>query len=297
MPELPRGVFAAVPTFFHDDESLDLDAFAAHLRRLAGTGLCGVLVCGSTGEFPALDSGERMDVAAAAVAALRGTPLQVVIHAGAASTRDTVALARHAVSIGAHGVAAITPYYLPVDAAALALHLRRVKDAVGSLPLLAYSFPARAAVAYPVEVLSALAADGVVSGVKESGPDLRRLLDIRQRCGDSFRVYAGAAELLAAATAHGMDGGVLALANAAPGELSQVHACACDGDMPGAVAIFERLRGVGEAASIGLMPAGLKAVLAVQHGAPAAVRGPRMALDAAQLSRVAALLESASPGD
>lgn len=287
-------MLAAVPTFFRADESLDLDAFAAHLGRLGLAGVRGILVCGSTGEFPTLDAGERMELAAAAVAAAP-PGMTVVVHAGAASTRESVLLARHAAEIGAQGVAAITPYYLPIDAAALSLHLRRVKEACGDLHLLAYSFPARAGTQYPLDVLAALARSGVVSGVKESGPELRRLLDVRERCGEDFRVYAGAAELLAAAVAHGMDGGVLALANAAPRALVQAYDSAAAGDVRAAASLLAGTRAVRDAASIGLMPAGLKAVLHVLHGSPPYLRAPRSALDGAHMARVRELLQSAPP--
>jgi 4-hydroxy-tetrahydrodipicolinate synthase len=288
-PTLPSGVFAAVPSFFREDESLDLEAFREHLLRMAQAGLQGVLVCGSTGEFPLLDARERMALAEAAVDCV-GSRMAVVVHVGTPSTRQTEALARHAVAVGADAVAAITPYYLPVDAAALGLHLRRTKQAAGDLPLLAYSFAARAGTQYPAELLAQLAAEGVVAGVKESGPELSRLLDLRRRCGLGFRIYAGAAELLAAATAHGMDGGVLALANAVPDALLRVHRLAAEGEVARAAALFDSLRGVQEATQMGLMPAGLKAVLAALHGAPAQPRAPRQLLDATAMARVTALL-------
>lgn len=288
---LPRGVLAAVPTFFSDDgESLDLGALRAHLAALADAGVCGVLVCGSTGEFPVLSLEERMALAEAAVAAV-GDRMAVLVHAGTPSTRDSVRLARHAASSGAQGAAAITPYYLPVDGAAMALHLRRVKESIGDLPLLAYSFPARAGTEYPLDVLAELAGEGVLSGVKESGGEMRRLLDVRAACGPDFRVYAGAVELLPAAVAAGMDGGILALANAAPGELVAVYRHAASGELQAAEAGIAALAGIREAAALGLMPAGLKAVLAERYGLPAAVRAPRQPLDAAQKARVAELIE------
>jgi len=287
---LPSGVLAAVPTFFRDDESLELPPLRSHLSRLAEAGVRGVLVCGSTGEFPVLSVDERMAVADFVVSQAAALGISVLVHAGAASTRESVQLARHAVSMGAHGVAAITPYYLPVDGAAMAVHLRRIKEAIGDVPLLAYSFPARAGTEYPLEVLSTLAGDGVLSGVKESGGDLQRLLDVRARCGPSFRVYAGAVELLPAAVARGMDGGILALANAAPAELVRAYDLADAGELDAAEAVIAGLAGVREAASLGLMPAGLKAVLAALHGLPAASRTPRLPLTPAELARLTELL-------
>ena len=63
---------------------------------------------------------ERKRVAVLFRAALRGT---LVVHCGAQTTADTVALAGHAAEIGADGVAVIPPPYFPLDDSALAVHL------------------------------------------------------------------------------------------------------------------------------------------------------------------------------
>ena len=49
-------------------------------------------------------------------------PLPVIVHAGAQSTRDTVALAAHAAGAGAAGVAVIGPPYFLLDDRALLEH-------------------------------------------------------------------------------------------------------------------------------------------------------------------------------
>ena len=50
--------------------------------------------------------------------------------------------------------------------------------AAGGLPLIAYTMPAMAGSQWPLDVLRELAAEGVVSGVKESGEEVGRFLQI-----------------------------------------------------------------------------------------------------------------------
>ena len=76
-------------------------------------------MCGTTGEGVLLSLDERRAVAGAFRAALNGV---LVVHAGAQTTRDTVALAAHAAEIEADAVAVIAPPYFPLDADALTAH-------------------------------------------------------------------------------------------------------------------------------------------------------------------------------
>ena len=62
---------------------------------LANGGIDGLLACGTTGEGVLLTVEERRHVAEAFLA-VRPDGFQIAIHAGAQTTRDTVALAAHA---------------------------------------------------------------------------------------------------------------------------------------------------------------------------------------------------------
>ncbi|MEK3884604.1 hypothetical protein [Paenibacillus sp. PL2-23] len=50
MDMLKENIHIAVPTAFHNDESLNAEATLAHIRDLRGRGIRSVLICGSTGE-------------------------------------------------------------------------------------------------------------------------------------------------------------------------------------------------------------------------------------------------------
>ena len=72
----------------------------------------------------------------------------------------------------------ITPYYNRVGPAELAALARAVHERGRGLPLIAYTMPAMAGSQWPLDVLRELAAEGVVSGVKESGEEVGRFLQI-----------------------------------------------------------------------------------------------------------------------
>ena len=119
-----HGALAAAATPLTDDgDRVDTGGIESLAAFCADAGLDGVLVLGTTGEGVLLSLEERRAVAEAFVAALRDR-MDVAVHCGAQSTRDTVALAAHAATIGATAVAVIPPPYFALDAPAILAHLR-----------------------------------------------------------------------------------------------------------------------------------------------------------------------------
>jgi 4-hydroxy-tetrahydrodipicolinate synthase len=164
---MPRAeVIAAVPTLFRDDGALDTEASEAMLASLHGR-VDGVFIAGTTGEFPALDVAERRDLARVALRVFG--PAHTVLHVGAASTREAVALAGGAVALGVRRLAAITPYYLPADCAAVRRHFSAVTEAAGDADVYGYLFPERTGVTLTPGEFAEIATATGLAGAKLSG--------------------------------------------------------------------------------------------------------------------------------
>jgi dihydrodipicolinate synthase/N-acetylneuraminate lyase len=159
----PPLLVAAVTPLADGGAALDERAIWPYVGFLADHGADGVFACGTTGEGILLSADERMRAAVVFRAALRGI---LIVHCGAQSTPETVALAAHAAEIGADAVAVIPPPYFPLDDAALAAHLAAAAAACAPLPFFIYAFAARSG--YPVR-------PGVVERVREAAPNLAGL--------------------------------------------------------------------------------------------------------------------------
>jgi 4-hydroxy-tetrahydrodipicolinate synthase len=159
-------VYAAVPTMFGPDGELDLDANRA-LYKLADGQLDGMLVAGTTGEFPALDDAERLTLIELALA--QAGPDRVIAHIGAPDAWHAARLARAAVARGATRLAAITPYYLTARPDELIAHYRLIRAAAGSAELYGYIFPERTGLRVPPALFGRLAEAAELAGVKASG--------------------------------------------------------------------------------------------------------------------------------
>jgi len=246
------GVGVALVTLFAENGDLDAPATAGLAARLAGLGVRGVVVAGSTGEAATLEDDERAELVAAVRAAVP-PEVPVVAGTGAAGVRRASALTVRALDAGADAVLALSP----PGVADPRPYYDGVAKAAGDRPVLAYHFPRTSPPGIPVELL----ADLPVAGVKDSASDPERLLlELDVFGGD---VYVGSAAMLTMAGAVGATGAVLALANVDPQVCAR--AFAGDGDAQRA------LLGIHVAAGRDF-PASLKALVADRFGVGRTVR-------------------------
>jgi dihydrodipicolinate synthase/N-acetylneuraminate lyase len=186
-----RGALAAALTPLREEgAALDEDAFRPYLDFLAAGGLDGILALGTTGEGILLSAAERRR---AAELFLDG-PLPVIVHCGAQTTAETVALADHAATSGAAGVAVIGPPYYALDEDALFAHFAAAARACAPLPFYVYEFKARSGYAVPVDVIERLRAEASnLAGLKVSD---RPLEAVEPYVLEGLDVFIGAEELL-----------------------------------------------------------------------------------------------------
>jgi dihydrodipicolinate synthase/N-acetylneuraminate lyase len=209
-----RGALAAAVTPLKDaGEALDEDAFAPYVDFLAGGGLDGLLVLGTTGEGFLLPLEQRMRAAQLFIEAAQGR-LLVAVHCGAQSTWDTVELAAHAADSKADAVAVMAPPYFPLDETALLAHFNAAARACAPTPFYVYEFAARSGYAVPVSVLGHLR-DGAPNfrGLKVSDTPWDRFAPYLI---EGLDVFVGPEALIPQGLAAGATGVVSALASAFP---------------------------------------------------------------------------------
>jgi dihydrodipicolinate synthase/N-acetylneuraminate lyase len=207
---MPRAIAAALTPLRNGGADLDLDALPPYLEFLAGHGIDGILLLGTTGEGMNLAVEERR---VALEAALRG-PLPVIAHCGAQTTAATTALCRHAAGAGAAGVAVIAPPYFVLDEEALLAHFTAAASACAPTPFYAYELQAASGYAIPPRVIERLRerAPNLV-GMKVSDAPFAKVSPYML---DGLDVLVGAEALIGEALAAGAAGAVSGLASAFP---------------------------------------------------------------------------------
>ncbi|GAA4167498.1 dihydrodipicolinate synthase family protein [Gryllotalpicola koreensis] len=182
-------LIAAPVTVFGDDGELDLGATRTLFGWLRECGVDGLFTPGTTGEFTALEDGERLAVIEAALEEFG--PDDVIAHVGGATTRQTLRLARAAQQAGARRLAAITPYYFPAGEEALLEHVKRVTDASAGASVYLYVFPARAGTTVAPEALARLATVPGLVGAKISGLSFAANEAYREAVPTGFDLFSG----------------------------------------------------------------------------------------------------------
>jgi 4-hydroxy-tetrahydrodipicolinate synthase len=199
------GVGAALVTLFDEQLAVDVAATTAHAVGLVELGVAAVVVAGTTGEAASLTPEERSALVVAIRAALP-EHVPVIAGTGAPDARQAAHLTERAAADGADAALVLSPH--------LSADPRRYYDAVakaaGSLPLLAYHYPAVCPPGIPLEHL----ADLPVVGLKDSTADIDRLL--AELATWDGAVYPGSSALISTAAQLGCPGVILALANAEP---------------------------------------------------------------------------------
>jgi N-acetylneuraminate lyase len=201
------GVWPAMLTPLTADGQLAFDAIERLTDLFARQGLGGLYVGGSTGQWVSLTLEERRALLECVVRTSAGR-IPVMVHVGATTTSDAVALARHAGEVGADAVSSVAPIYYHHSADAVFEHYRRIGAAAG-LPLFVYHLNIAHQLALsPREYARRLLDLPNIAGMKITDRDLYTFGLIHAYAGDRLQLFSGADEVLAHAVLCGAVGAI-----------------------------------------------------------------------------------------
>lgn len=267
------GVLPPIPTSFDASGKIDRRSLTDNVRRWMRTDLAGVLALGSNGEAALLDDDEAEVIVAIARENVPGDRL-LLAGVGRESTRSTIAAAKRAAKSGADAVLVRAPlfYKSQMTPDALYAHFNAVADA-SPVPVLLYNLPATG-VTLTLPVVARLAEHPNIIGMKETSPDLERMVQFTAIRPGGFQVLGGWAPVFLPALAAGASGGILAVANVVPTECVRIFECAMAGRIDEARELQQRLIPLAQLVTTGYGIAGLKIALELAgfHGGP--VRAP-----------------------
>lgn len=210
------GVFPAIVTQFRQDQSLDLEATAAHCEALITSGISGLIVCGSLGENQCMDPDEKRAVVRTAVETARGR-IPVLSGVAEMSTRAGLRYMADCEQVGAAGFMIMPAMVYKADARE-AVHYFRTMAKGTSKPWMLYNNP----VAYPVditpEIFIELADIPNLHAIKESSANTRRITELRNAVGNRYQLFTGVDDLMLESAILGIDGWVAGSGIAFPKE-------------------------------------------------------------------------------
>lgn len=179
----PHGIWAAVPTPFCDDGSLDLAGIAHNVVWMREKlGLAGVFCNGLMGEVWSLSIGERRQILETMIAAAGSLPIGVVT--SHASIAETLELSRHAAAAGADHIVLMRPTGLFSDDE-ITDFVRMNSEAVACKVVLFDSEAQNGG--YPASVIRQLAEEGCIHAVK-CARSADAIVALRRECGKSVAI-------------------------------------------------------------------------------------------------------------
>lgn len=234
MPLKLRGVMQSPVTPLKDDFSPDLPTFERLLDFHVRSGSPAISWPHHKGESLNLTIPERKRFAEAAVKVVAGR-VPVTIHVSALAVEDTLELARHAQSIGADGILAITPYFWNPSLEAIHDYFVRLCTSI-DLPVISYNSPSYLA---GVEITGELMSRLIERlpnfvGVKEASFNSEKFIEISRMAlalRPTFAMLTGVEYLLPSVPLGGV-GSYSAAGSICPNLCNQLFDACVAGDWP-----------------------------------------------------------------
>jgi 4-hydroxy-tetrahydrodipicolinate synthase len=233
-----RGSYTALVTPFKNG-ALDEAGLRALVNWQIEQGSHGLVPVGTTGESPTLSHDEHNKVTEWVVEEAKGR-VPVIAGAGSNSTREAVALAKHAEKAGADAVLVVTPYYNKPTQEGMYHHFKAVNDAIG-IPIIIYNIPPRSVVDLSVETMTRLFELKNIAGVKDATANLARVSQQRHAMGPDFIQLSGEDMTALAYMAAGGHGCISVVANVAPKQCADLMTAVLKGDYAAALEVQDRL--------------------------------------------------------
>jgi 4-hydroxy-tetrahydrodipicolinate synthase len=275
-------VLTAIVTPFHEDGSVDLDAFRELAGFLVDNGSDGLVVSGTTGESPTLSDAEKLDLWAAAVDAV-GDRATVIAGTGTYDTAHSVRLTERAHELGVDGFLVVTPYYNKPPQRAIVRHFEAIAAATDR-PLVAYNIPARVVVNVEPATFARLAEIENVAAVKQAHDDLDEARFIAQET--RLDLYSGDDPITLAFLELGGVGVVSVTAHLWGPRIKEMIRRHREGDAAGAREIDEELRPSYELLRVQTNPIPIKAALGLAGHHVGGHRLPMVEPTADELARI-----------
>lgn len=221
-----KGMGVALVTPFHQDKTIDFDAFGQLLEHVIKGNADYLVVLGSTAETPALSDRERLDVRRFVADKVAGR-VPLILGMGSNNTAALCEGLRNSDLKDFSAILSVVPYYNKPSQQGIYAHFSEVAKA-SPLPIVLYNVPGRTGVNMNADTTLRLAWDfrDKIIGIKEASGDINQMDSIIKRKPADFDVISGDDALTYPLMTLGAVGVISVIGNAFPAKLSEmVHLC------------------------------------------------------------------------
>lgn len=291
-----KGTGVAVVTPFKNDSSIDFAAMGRITEHLIKGGVDYIVLMGTTGEASTLNKDEKRALTSFVTELVNGR-VPLVAGIGGNNTSETVSFIRHADFEGIDAILSVAPYYNKPSQRGIYQHFRQIA-ASSPVPVIIYNVPARTGSSILPETCLELARDCEnIIGIKEASGNIENVLRILRNKPDNFFVVAGNDIDILPVIAAGGSGVISVLANAYPGEVTEMVNQALKNNYRSAREIQYRFLEMTELLFTDGNPSGVKAMLSNMNLCQNILRLPLVPVNRSVQSRIQKAMEAMGKGN
>jgi len=285
-----RGCGTALITPFKRDGSLDLDALRKLVRFQLGEGIHFLVPCGTTGETPALEHDEYLQVIRTVLEEVQGR-VPVVPGVTGNYTAKVVAMAREVAALGVQAILSAAPYYNKPTQEGLYQHFKAIAEAA-AIPVVLYNVPGRTSSNIEPATVARLAKIANIIGIKEASGSITQQMDVLAQVPSGFRVLSGDDAFTFPLMALGGMGIISVASNEIPGPMSGLAQLMLDGKIEEARKLHFELLPLMQINFVESNPIPVKAALAMMGMVEEVYRLPLVPLKAENRAKLEKVLEA-----
>ena len=221
------GAGVAIVTPFHEDGSVNYEAFEKQIELQIAGGTDAIIVCGTTGESSTLTHEEHLDVIRFCVEKVNK---RIPVVAGSNCTQTAIYLSQEAEKAGADGLLLVTPYYNKCTQKGLYEHFKMVAESV-NIPIILYNIPGRTGgvLIQPETVVSLCRDVKNIVGVKDATGNISGVAKVLQLANGDVDLYSGNDDQIVPILSLGGKGVISVLSNVAPKQTHDICQLYFDG--------------------------------------------------------------------
>lgn len=250
-------------TPFTEDGQVNYDVAEKLAVHLVENGSDALVICGTTGESPALSWSEEMELFQRIHQAIAGKA-KIIAGTGSNSTNEAIEATQKAATLGVDATLQVVPYYNKPPQAGLYQHFKAIAEAVPDLPMMLYNIPGRTGQNLLPETIVRLAEVPNIVSVKEASGSLDQASHLRSLLPSNFSIYSGDDSLTLPMLAVGAQGVVSVASHLVGLQLQQMVQAFCQGEVRLALNLHLQMLPLFKALFVTTNPIPVKAALQLQ---------------------------------
>lgn len=225
-PQCLCGTYTALVTPFREtinDPEIDWPALARLIEEQVRN-KCGIVLLGTTGECPTIESDERVRLTEFCRREAGGR-VPLIVGTGTYSTKESIDRTKLARDQGVDAALLVSPYYNKPSQNGLRKHFESIADEVSDFSVILYDVPGRCGAGMTAETIITLSRHSSIVGLKWASGDIAQLQQIIHRAPHTFSVVSGDDNRTHEAMQQGARGVISVLSNLLPARVRALVEC------------------------------------------------------------------------